>query len=229
VGEAIARSARPPRLWLQASTATLYAHRYDAPNDEDTRVIGGSEPDAPARWGFSIQVARAWEDALAAAHTPHTRKVALRSAMVMSPDRGGIFDVLLGLVRRGLGGRAGNGRQFVSWIHEADFLRALTWLVEHDEVAGAVNLAAPHPLPNAAFMRALREAWGARLGLPATAWMVEIGTRLLRTESELALKSRRVVPGRLLRGGFDFHFPEWPPAARDLVQRWRQEAAPGAA
>jgi uncharacterized protein len=222
VGEAIAASARPPRVWLQMSTATIYAHRYDAPNDEETGVIGGAEPGAPETWRFSIHVATSWERALEQAITPRTRKVALRSAIVMSPDRGGVFDLLLRLVRFGLGGRAGDGRQYVSWIHDRDFLRAVYWLIDHDKLDGAVNLAAPHPLPNADFMRALREAWGVRLGLPASAWMLEIGTWLLRSETELILKSRRVVPGRLGQHGFAFDFPSWPDAARDLCRRWRQ-------
>jgi uncharacterized protein (TIGR01777 family) len=221
VGEAVARCVHPPRVWLQASTATIYAHRLDAPNDEDTGILGGGEPGVPDTWRFSTDVARAWEATLTGADTPRTRKVALRSAMVMSPDRGGIFDVLLTLVRRGLGGRAGSGRQYISWIHEADFIRALYWLMEHDEMDGAVNLVAPHPLPNAEFMGALRQAWGTRAGLPSAEWMLEIGARLMHTESELVLKSRRVVPGRLLRAGFTFAFPDWPAAARELVGRRR--------
>ncbi len=225
IGEAIARAEQPPRVWLQASTATIYAHRYDADNDETTGIIGGSEPDAPDTWNFSIDVANAWERAVEeAASLPHTRKVLLRSAMTMSPDRGGVFDVLLRLVRFGLGGKAGNGRQFISWIHEADFIRAIYWLIEHDEISGPVNLAAPHPLPNAEFMRELREAWGIGFGLPASEWMLEIGAVFLRTETELILKSRRVVPGRLLKHGFDFEFPHWSDAARDLCARWRQAA-----
>ena len=115
VGEAVARAARPPRVWLQASTATIYAHRYDAPNDEHTGVLGGGEPDAPSTWRFSIDVARAWERAFDDAVTDGTRKVALRSAMTLSPDAGGVFATLLRLARRGLGGRAGDGRQFMSW------------------------------------------------------------------------------------------------------------------
>ena len=221
VGAAIARASRPPRVWLQASTATIYAHRYDAPNDETTGVLGGSEPDAPDTWRFSIDVARAWERALTDAATPHTRKVLLRSAMTMSPDRGGIFDTLLGLVRHGLGGRAGDGRQYISWIHDQDFVRAILWLISHDEIVGPVNLAAPDPLPNSEFMRTLREAWGMPLGLPATAGMLEIGALLLRTETELILKSRRVIPGRLLDAGFTFQFPTWAAAAENLCQRWR--------
>ena len=171
-----------------------------------------------------MDVARAWERALDEADTPRTRKVALRSAMVMSADRGGIFDTLLGLTRRGLGGRAGDGRQFVSWIHGDDFVRAVRWLIAHEDMAGPVNLASPNPLPYSQFMAALRAAWGIEFGLPTTEWMLEIGARLLGTETELVLKSRRVVPGRLLEVGFTFDWPEWEGAARDLCGRWRTEA-----
>jgi uncharacterized protein (TIGR01777 family) len=225
VGLAIERASRPPRVWLQASTATLYAHTFGAANDEATGVIGGGEPGVPASWRFSVEVARAWERTLAEANVPCSRRVALRSAMVMSPDRGGIFDVLLGLVRRGLGGKSGSGRQYVSWIHDDDFVRAVRWLIDHDDVEGPVNLAAPGPLPNADFMRALREAWGTRVGLPATEWMLAVGALAMRTETELVLKSRRVVPGRLLEEGFAFRFPQWSEAALDLVRRWREQAA----
>lgn len=221
VGQAIARAARPPRVWLQASTATIYAHRYDAPNDELTGIIGGTEPDAPSSWSFSIDVARAWEQALDAVAVPRTRKVALRSAVVMSPDRGGPFDMLLRLVRFGLGGTTGDGRQFVSWVHEADFVRAIRWLIDHDEIDGIVNIAAPEPVPNAEFMRLLRQAWGTPIGLPAATWMLEIGAFFLRTETELILKSRRVVPRRLLEQGFVFEHPHWNEAARDLCAAWR--------
>jgi uncharacterized protein (TIGR01777 family) len=225
VGEAIAEAAKPPRVWLQMSTATIYAHRLDAANDEATGIIGGQEKDAPETWRFSIDVATSWERAVDDAVAPQTRKVKLRSAVIMSPDRGGIFDVLLGLVRHGLGGQAGSGRQYVSWIHYQDFVRAVLWLIDKEEIDGAVNLAAPQPQPNAEFMRALREAWGARLGLPASEWMLGIGAALLKTETELILKSRRVVPGRLIQGGFDFQFPAWPEAARDLCRRWREMSA----
>ncbi len=223
LGEAIAHASRPPQVWLQASTATIYAHRYDAPNDEATGVLGGSEPNASSTWRFSIDVAMAWERALNNAVTPHTRKVLMRSAMIMSPDRGGIFDALLRLVRFGLGGRVGNGRQYVSWIHDQDFARAVVWLIEHAELSGAVNLASPNPMPYAEFMRTLRAAWGIPFGLPATRWMLEIGAFFLRTESELVLKSRRVIPARLLQSGFAFQFPTWVEAARDLCTRWRLE------
>ena len=224
VGNAIAKAPDPPRVWLQMGTATIYAHRYDAPNDEATGIIGGDEPDAPDTWRFSIDVAKAWEAAAAEAVTPRTRKVLLRSAMVMSPDRDGVFDTLLKLVRAGLGGRAGNGRQYVSWIHDVDFTAAIEWLIDRGEMSGAVNLAAPEPLPNSEFMKILRDAWGAKIGLPATAWMLEAGAVFLRTETELILKSRRVIPGRLLKSGFTFKKPNWKSAADDLCLRSRDGA-----
>jgi uncharacterized protein (TIGR01777 family) len=222
IGEALAKAIKPPRVWLQASTATIYEHRFDAPNDEAAGILGGAEPNAPDTWRFSIDVAKAWEQAaFAAGPWPLTRLVLLRSAIIMSPDRGGAFDMLLRLVRYGLGGQTGNGLQYISWIHETDFVRAVYWLIEHESLSGAVNLASPHPLPNKDFLRILRHAWGTPFGLPATNWMLEIGAFFLRTETELILKSRRVVPTRLTQSGFTFQFPDWAEAARDLCARWR--------
>ena len=207
------------------STATIYAHRFDAPNDEATGVMGGAEPDAPADWSFSIEIAKAWEAAQAAANTPRTRKVALRSAMIMSPDRGGIFDVLSGLTRKRLGGVIAGGEQWMSWIHERDFVRSVELLIERDDFSGPVNLASPGPLPQREFMAMLRTAWGVGWGLPVTRLMAEIGAFFLRTDTELTFKSRRFVPGRLLDAGFRFDFPEWAEAARELVARARARAA----
>lgn len=221
VGEAIAQAQRPPRVWLQASTATIYAHRFDAPNDEATGIIGGSEPNSPDTWRFSIDVVTQWERAFNESPAPATRKVLLRSAIVMNPDPGSPFDMLLRLVRFGLGGPMGNGKQYVSWIHDQDFARAINWLIEHKELDGPVNLAAPNPLPNSEFIKTLRDAWGTKFGLPATEWMLELGAFLLRSESELMLKSRRVIPTRMLQSGFTFKFPTWSGAARDLCSRWR--------
>jgi uncharacterized protein (TIGR01777 family) len=221
VGQAVARAARPPRVWLQASTATIYAHRYDSPNDEHSGILGGSESNAPRSWRFSIDVARAWERTFEEAVTERTRKIALRSAMTLSPDSGGVFDTLLGLARHGLGGSAGHGRQFMSWIHYADFTAAVRWLIDRDNIEGVVNVAAPNPLPNAEFMGVLREACGVSFGLPTSKWMLEIGAVFMRTETELILKSRRVVPARLLEHGFTFKYPEWPSAAQDLCQQWK--------
>ena len=221
IGQAIAAARRPPRVWLQASTATIYSHRYDAPNDEVSGLVGGGA-NAPSTWSFSIDVARAWEAAFTEAVVSGTRKIALRSAMTMSSDRGGIFDMLLRLVRRGLGGTAGDGRQYVSWIHHVDFVAAIRWLIEHENIDGVVNLAAPNPVPNSEFMRVLREAWGTSIGLPATGWMLEVGAMFMHTETELILKSRRVIPRRLLDRGFVFRYPTWPEAARDLCREWRE-------
>lgn len=222
LGQAIRAAARPPRVWLQASTATIYAHRFDAPNDEATGIMGGMEPGVPETWRFSIEVATQWERAAAEFDPlPATRRVLLRSAIIMSPDEGGAFAMLLRLVRLGLGGQNGDGRQFVSWIHEADFVRAVLWLIEHEEMDGPVNLAAPSPLPNVEFMRALRHAWGMPIGLPAFEWMLAIGAFFLRTETELILKSRRVISTRLAEHGFEFQYADWPAAARELCARWR--------
>lgn len=219
IGESISRAERPPRAWLQAATATIYAHRLDAPNDEHSGMLGGAEPGMPEIWKFSIDVARAWEKACNGAAAPRTRKVLLRSAMVMSPDANGIFDTLLKLVRRGLGGNAAGGKQYVSWIHERDFVPAMDWIIAHESLDGAVNVSAPNPLPYSEFMRALRNAAGVRIGLPATRWMLELGAIFMRTETELVLKSRRVVPARLRESGFAFEFPEWPAAATELCRR----------
>ena len=222
LNEVIGSLKAPPQVWLNASTATIYRHALDRPMDEATGELGGGEQGAPDSWRFSIDVAKGWEKAFFAMATPRTRKVALRSAMTFSTDRGGVFDVFLGLVRHGLGGTIGTGAQYVSWIHEYDFVRGVEWLMGDPGFDGVVNLAAPNPVPNREFMRVLRKAWGARIGLPALDWMVEIGTWAMRTESELVLKSRRVVPGRLSAAGFRFEFADWPTAAQELVVRWHK-------
>lgn len=222
VGQAIQAAKNPPAVWLQSSTANIYAHRFDAPNDEATGILGGNEVGEPPKWVASIEIAKACEAALDAFETPRTRKVALRSAMTMATDPGSVFDVLYGLTRNGLGGTLGTGRQYVSWIHEFDFARAIQFLIDGD-LAGPVNLASPNPLPQAEFAADLRAAAHRWFGLPALAWMVEIGCLAMRIESELVLKSRRVVPGRLFEAGFTFDFPTWPAAAADLVRRSRRQ------
>jgi uncharacterized protein (TIGR01777 family) len=235
LGEVIAASPNPPRIWLNASTSTFYRHALDRPQDEFTGELGDlpsergtREPaNLPETWTFSIDVASRWEHAFLSIDTPRTRKIRLRSSMVMSPDPGGVFSVLSNLVRKGLGGSQGSGGQFVSWMHDLDYCRATDLLLTHPEITaetdGIVNMTAPNPLPNRDFMRILREAWNAPIGLPATTWMIEIGTLLMRSESELVLKSRRVVPSLLLKHGFEFTFPTWPEAARDLASRMREQ------
>jgi hypothetical protein len=229
--EAFAILADPPRLWMNASTATIYRHapqgtEFDRPMDEATGELGGNEwisrhRRTPEKWNWTVRLVKDWEAAFFSTATPRTRKIALRTSLVFSPSSGSVFAVLSNLVRAGLGGTQGNGRQYVSWIHESDFARALEFLVEHEELDGPVNLAAPNPLPNRDFMRELREAWEVPNGLPAPALLMAIGMFFLRTEPELVLKSRRVVPRRLLDAGFQFEFPTWPEAAADLVRQWR--------
>lgn len=221
VGEAIAHCKTPPKVWLQASTATIYAHQFEPAHDERGGILGGHEPGVPAQWGRSIDIAKAWEAALEECHTPGTRKVIMRSAMTMSVDPGSIFDVLSNLTKRGLGGTLGGGRQYVSWIHERDFGRAVEFLMKRDDISGPVNLSSPNPLPQREFMAIMREVLGMNFGLPAMAWMVNLGARAMKSEGELVLKSRRVVPGRLLDAGFDFEFKDWKRAARELVGRVR--------
>ena len=220
VGEAIVACDEPPRAWLNSSTATIYPHTTEPPGNTEADPTG-NRPDPPDTWAFSFDVASRWEEA-ANAFLPRldrTRLVLMRSAIVMNPDPGSAFSVFLGLVKARLGGRQGGGRQFVSWIHEYDFAAAVDRLIADESLSGPVNLASPNPLPNADFMAALRKAAGVKFGLPATAAMIEAGAVFLRTESELVLKSRRVIPGKLADAGFTFQFPEWPAAARELVGR----------
>jgi hypothetical protein len=226
LGRVIASLAHPPKVWLNASTATIYRHALDRPMDEFTGEIGGHKAisgapiDNSDPWNFSIKVATDWENAFFSAPTLGTRKIAMRTAVVMSATEGP-FPIYLNLVRFSLGGTQGNGRQFISWIHELDFARAVEFLIARDDIDGIVNIASPHPLPNRDFMAALRDAYGMPNGIPAPALLLEVAAFFHRTETELLLKSRRVKPSRLLDAGFDFHFPDWTEAAEDLVRQWR--------
>jgi uncharacterized protein (TIGR01777 family) len=213
IGEAIAKCQSPPRVWLNASSATLYKHTFDTPMGETGEI--GATP--AAKDAFSIEVICQWERALDEAPTPHTRKVALRITLVFGKT-GGVFPVLRRLARFGLGGKAGSGRQYVSWIHVDDFCRAVEWILAKEELNGPINFASPNPLPNRETMRLIRESCGAPFGLPATEWMLEIGAFVIRTETELLLKSRYVVPEKLLASGFQFQFPELRAALRNLNQ-----------
>ena len=216
LGEAIARCNTPPLVWLNASTATIYKHTFDQPMDEATGVI---EATPEAKDKFSIEVACAWEEALNDAPTPATRKVALRTAMVFAASKGGVYRTLRSLTRWGLGGTIAGGRQFISWIHEADFCRAVEWLIDRDDFSGPVNLASPYPTTQRAMMRIIRHACGVPFGLPATRKMLEVAAFIHRTEAELIIKSRRVIPSRLLASGFRFSFPRMDDAVREIEDR----------
>lgn len=226
LGEAIARAARPPDVWLQASTASIYPDHRGPPLDERF-VVGPYGEGVPAYWSYSVSIARSWEAMLFAAPTPSTRRVAMRLGFTMSPDADGIFDVLMGLLRVGLGGRFRDGEQYVSWISDLDLVRAVEHLLNSD-LEGPVNVTAPEPLQNHAFMRSLRQAAGIPFGLPILPGMDRVGAWLLSTDAELMHKSRRVVPKRLEESGFWFVHPAWESAAADLVGRWRAGIHTGA-
>jgi uncharacterized protein (TIGR01777 family) len=213
IGQAIARCASPPPVWLNAATATVYKHTFGEPWDES----GAMEAAAEAIDAFSVEVAKAWEAALAEAPTPRTRKVAMRMALVLGSGRNSVFPKLRRLVRLGLGGRMGSGRQYVSWIHVSDYCRAVEWIISHNELSGPVNVTAPNPLPNRDMMRLLRRVCRVPFGLPATYWMLEFGALILGTETELIIKSRRVIPARLLKSGFAFEYPTLEGAFKDLA------------
>ncbi|MEY4387019.1 MAG: hypothetical protein RLY20_2302 [Verrucomicrobiota bacterium] len=213
IGQAIAKCKVPPRAWLNASSATLYKHTFDTPMDEN----GPQGATPAAKDEFSIEIINQWERALDEVATPRTRKVALRTTMVLGNSRNSVVPVLARLTRLGLGGRMGSGRQYVSWMHQEDFCRAVEWIIARENLSGPINMAAPGPLPNAEMMRTFRELCGVPIGLPATEWMLEIGAFFLRTETELIIKSRRVVPGRLLQRGFAFHFPKFREAVADVM------------
>jgi uncharacterized protein (TIGR01777 family) len=229
VSEAIGRCKTPPRVWLNSSTATVYQHTFGKPHDESSREMDSA---TDAKDAFSVEVAQAWERTLFEARLPLTpalspsdgereitRKVALRTSMVLGLGRNSVFPVLRRLTKFGLGGRQGSGKQFVSWIHVEDFCRAIEWIIARDDLAGPINQCAPNPLPNEEMMKLFREVCGMPIGLPATEWMLEIGAFFLRTETELIFKSRRVVPGRLLASGFEFRFPTFREALVDLEQQ----------
>ena len=212
IGEAIAKCKSPPPVWLNASTATIYQHTYGSAWDENGNTCGTPE----AGDEFSVKVAREWERSLNEAQTSGTRKVALRAAMVLGSDKNSVFPMLCRLAKFGLGGKMGDGRQFVSWIHQLDFCRAVEWLIARDDLSGPVNICSPNPVSNAEMMNIFRGVMGMPIGLPANRWMLEIGAFVLRTETELTLKSRRVIPRCLIESGFNFQFPSIRQALEDL-------------
>jgi uncharacterized protein (TIGR01777 family) len=211
IGEAIATCKTPPKTWLNASTATWYRHAEDhAQND----WLG--EPGE----GFSCEVAQAWEDAFFGAHVPaETRKLALRLGMVLANEEGTVYDVLRKLTACGLGGAMGGGKQRLTWIHMEDFLRAVDFAIKDRFLDGCINVTAPEFPSNREWMRTFREAVGMPLGLPATKWMLEIGARLMGTETELVLKSRWADSLRLRDAGFRWRWGRAVDAVADLQRR----------
>jgi hypothetical protein len=207
LGKAVVLCADPPKVWLNASSATIYRDSYDQPMDESSGETGE---------GFSVDVCQQWEKMFFDYPLQRTRKVALRTTIVFGP--GGLaFQTFRRVVRWGLGGKMGSGKQYVSWIHEDDFARGVDWIIGHENLKGPVNLAAPNPLPNREFMRTFRKVCRRPIGLPAAGWMLGIGALMMGTETELILKSRYVVPGQLRSTGFQFKFPHWREALQNIV------------
>lgn len=206
LGAAVQQCVMPPALWVNASSATIYRHAEDRPQDEAT---GEQHND------FSVQVCKAWESTFNAITLPHTRKAILRSAIVLG--RGGVLVPYARLARLGLGGPQGSGRQMFSWIHIVDVCRILEWLWDHPEQDGVFNASAPGPVTNTVFMHDVRKALGIPFGLPAPEGLLRLGGRIIGTEPELLLKSRWVLPSRLLAAGFDFSYPDLPAALHHLL------------
>ncbi len=196
LGKAIKEMENPPKLWINITSATIYRHAEDRPQDEFTGEIGN---------GFSIEVCKAWENSFFENETPNTRKIALRMGIVLGL-KDGAFPRLLNLVKLGMGGKQGNGEQYMSWIHEEDAARSIEWLLNHPEIEGVVNCTAPEAVKNHVFMHSIRKAFGRSFGLPAPAWLLAIGAKVIGTETELILKSRWVKPAVLLDSGFEFKY-----------------------
>jgi len=207
LGIAVNNAQNPPKLWMNAASATIYRNAEDRAMDEYDGEYGS---------GFSVEVCKAWEKAFDDVVAPRTRKITIRISMVLGKG-GGVMPVLKKLVKFGLGGTMGKGTQYISWIHEEDFVNALAFFIEHETSAGAYNLAAPDPMPNREFMAVMRKKMNRSIGLPAAEWMLEIGAFFLRTETELILKSRRVVPTKLLKEGFVFVHPQTEEALENLL------------
>ena len=207
LGEVIHDLYEPPKLWINLGSATIYRHADDRPQDEYTGEIGT---------GFSVDVCNAWEAAFNRYETPKTRKVALRMGIVLGRSDS-VFPRLLNLVKLGFGGKQGNGEQYVSWIHETDAARSTEWLMDHPELTGVFNCVAPNPVKNNDLMHTIRKVYGMPVGLPAPKWLLEIGSVVIGTETELILKSRWVLPKRLLDSGFEFEYPGAEGAVRNIL------------
>jgi uncharacterized protein len=207
IGQAIRESTVPPKLWINAASATIYRYAEDRPQDEYTGEIEND---------FSVQVCKCWEGAFFGQRTPFTRKIAMRTAITLG--EGGALVPYLRLIKYGLGGRQGSGRQMYSWVHIEDVGRAVEWFFDHSELEGAYNIVAPGAVTNERFMATLRRQLGCRIGLPAPAWMLKLGAALIGTETELLLKSRWVLPAKLERTGFVFSYPLLEGALNDLLK-----------
>ncbi|MET3028277.1 TIGR01777 family oxidoreductase [Flavobacterium sp. UW10123] len=208
LNKAVLNCKNPPKHWLNSSTSTIYRFSLDKQMDEVDGEIGND---------FSINVALSWEKAFFKTETPKTIKTALRTSIVLGKN-GGAFIPLKNLVKIGFGGKQGSGNQFVSWIHEDDFADAVDFIIQK-EITGVINVVSPEPIQNAYFMHKLRKAVGFPFGIPMNKFFLEIGSFFIRTETELVLKSRNVIPKRLLENGFRFKFNDINNAFKDLLHK----------
>jgi uncharacterized protein len=208
IGIAINQCTHPPGCWINASSATIYRHAKDKPQDEYT---GEFHDD------FSVQVCKQWEKKFFEQPTPGIRKIALRMAITLGP--GGILIPYFNLLKFGLGGRQGSGTQMFSWIHIEDTCRMIKWIIDHKNLEGVYNCCSPNPVSNKEFMSVLRRATGHVLGLPAYSWMLKLGAPVIGTEVELVLKSRWVLPTKILETGFNFKYPLLKDAFTDIISK----------
>lgn len=207
LGEAILKCSKPPELWINSSTATIYRHAEDKPMTESKGEIGK---------GFSVDVATSWEKSFFSFRLPQTRQVALRMAIVLGKD-GGVMKPFINLVRFGLGGKQGNGNQMFSWIHIEDLFNIILFFQSHKEFKGVFNCSAPNPIDNKTLMKTFRQVMRAKISLPSPAWLLKIGAVIIKTEPELILKSRWVVPEKLLESGYTFKYPTLDIALKNIL------------
>lgn len=208
IGTAIQQCTDPPKLWINASSATIYRHAMDKPQDEYTGEF---------HEGFSVNVCQQWEKTFYEQPTPATRKVALRMAITLGTS--GVLIPYFNLLKFGLGGRQGSGKQMYSWVHIEDTCRMIDWIEQHTAIEGTYNCSSPNPVTNTEFMQSLRKATHTRFSLPAYEWILKMGAALIGTETELVLKSRWVVPTKMTKAGFTFKYPLLKDAFADIISK----------
>jgi len=205
--KAVDNCINKPKIWLNASSATIYVHSETQLNTEEKGIIGDD---------FSMNICKSWEKEFFKTENKDTRKVALRTSIVLGYN-GGAFPKLKLITKLGLGGKQGRGNQNVSWIHIDDFCRAVEFIIDNESISGEINITAPNPLSNDDFMRKLRQKMKISFGLNAPVWQLEIASIFLKTETELLLKSRNVYPEKLIQNGFEFIHPNVERAFENLI------------
>ncbi|REC46614.1 TIGR01777 family oxidoreductase [Chryseobacterium pennipullorum] len=206
--KAVDGCSEKPKVWLNASSATIYVHSEKHLNTEENGIIGDD---------FSMNICKSWEKEFFKVTHDDVRKVALRTSIVIG-NHGGAFPKLRQVTRWGLGGKQGRGNQWVSWIHIDDFCKAVELIIENKNMTGPINVTAPKPISNEEMMQILRKQMNMPFGLNAPVWQLELASLFLKTETELLLKSRHVYPEKLIKTGFTFSFPDWEGAVFNLLK-----------